>query len=91
MAADTGAPDETFDLTSEDPAAVRKFLSDRGWGDGLPIVVPTKSRVDEFLALADADPEELIGIIPPRLGQGTNRVIAVNAVMASMALGMTVR
>ncbi|MAG33069.1 MAG: hypothetical protein CL908_19495 [Deltaproteobacteria bacterium] len=71
-----------FELPSEDPATVRAYLESRGWGDGLPIVVPTRARVDEFLAQARVDADELVGIIPPRLGQATNRVIAINAVMA---------
>jgi len=73
---------DVFELTSEDPAEVRRLLAERGWGDGLPIVVPTEKRVEEFLTAVDCDPDDLIGIIPPRLGEASERIIAVNAVMA---------
>ena len=71
-----------FELPSEDPTEVREFFTSRGWGDGLPVVVPTKARVDAFFENNDFDPDELVGIIPPRQGEATNRVIAINAVMA---------
>ncbi len=73
---------ERFELTSEDPAEIRQLLAERGWGDGLPVVVPTEKRVDEFLAGLECDPDDLVGIIPPRLGEASERIIAVNAVMA---------
>ncbi|MBJ19888.1 MAG: hypothetical protein GY910_05605 [bacterium] len=71
-----------FELPSEDPTEIREFLTSRGWGDGLPVVVPTKARVDAFFEHNDFDPDELVGILPPRQGEATNRVIAINAVMA---------
>ncbi|MBW2232313.1 MAG: hypothetical protein JRH17_18155 [Deltaproteobacteria bacterium] len=73
---------EGFELTSEDPSEVRRLLAERGWGDGLPIVVPTEKRVAEFLAAVECDPDALVGILPPRLGEATERIVAVNAVMA---------
>jgi hypothetical protein len=78
------APDdhEGFELLSEDPGEVRRAFLERGWGDRLPIVAPTAERVEEVLGAGPKDPDELIGIIPPRLGQATRRLVAVNAVMA---------
>lgn len=79
------ADSDCFELASEDPEIVRALLAERGWGDGLPIVVPTRERVEAFLgheANVDIDPDELVGIIPPRQGEASNRAIAVNAVMA---------
>jgi hypothetical protein len=74
---------EGFELLSEDPGEVRRAFLERGWGDGLPIVAPTAERVEQMLGPgSNKDPDELIGIIPPRLGQATRRLIAVNAVMA---------
>src|SRR6266516_942920 len=42
----------------------------RGVTDGLPVVPPTRGRV------------ELIGLVPPNYGRATVEKIAVNAVMA---------
>ena len=59
----------------------RLFLL-RGWGDGLPLIVPTPERVEKMLEGADYDPDEVIARIKPLDGQATVRKIAVNAVMA---------
>lgn len=54
-----------------------------GWGDGLPLVPPTVDRVEKMLAgLGDVDPDEVITTLPPRFGEATRRLIAVNAVLA---------
>ena len=55
----------------------------RGWTDGLPIVPPTEERVQAMLeGMPWRGAEELISIVPPRMGAATMRHIAVNAVMA---------
>ena len=53
-----------------------------GWTDGLPVVPPVASRVAAFIAAAGLAPDEVIGVIPPRMGIATAEKIAVNAVMA---------
>ena len=58
------------------------FFAERGWSDGLPVVAPTRDRVDRMLDESGADPEEVIGPVPV-----SNRILdmstlAVNAVMA---------
>ena len=73
---------EGFELASEEPEEVRRVLAERGLGDGLPIVVPTRERVERFLARSGADPDAVVGILPPRLGRATERVVAINALMA---------
>lgn len=52
------------------------------WTDGLPIVPPTRARVDRFLAECDRDASEVIGILPPEQREATVESVAVNAVMA---------
>jgi hypothetical protein len=88
-AAGTDAPIEggfeTVELADESPEALFALLHDRGWGDGLPIVAPTPERVDAMLAAHDANPDEVIALVPPRDGVATLRAIAVNAVMAGCA------
>ncbi|MYW00544.1 hypothetical protein [Streptomyces sp. SID3343] len=61
---------------------VYAWLEERGWGDGLPVVPPTRERVEAMLTAYEGDPDEVIGALPPRLGEATPRVLAVNAVMA---------
>ena len=68
---------------ADDPDAVQELYESRGWGDGLPLVPPTIERVDAMLAGAGvADPDEVVATLPPRSGQATHRMIAVNAVLA---------
>jgi hypothetical protein len=55
---------------------------DQGWTDGLPIIPATPEAVQRFIAASGHLAEEVIGIIPPRKGQATVEVLAVNAVMA---------
>jgi hypothetical protein len=50
--------------------------------DGLPIIPPTRDRVIKFLDYTDRNPDDLIGILPPRQGNAIVEKIAVNAVMA---------
>jgi len=50
--------------------------------DGLPIIPPTRSRVDKFLKYSDLKPDEIIGVLPPKRGKATLEKTAINAVMA---------
>ena len=70
------------DVADESPEALFALLAERGWGDGLPLVAPTETRVDAMLATYGGDPDEVIGVVPPRDGEATPRTIAANAVMA---------
>jgi hypothetical protein len=54
----------------------------RGWTDGLPIIPPTRERVQEMLKATGLPPEHPVGIIELMKGQATVEKIAVNAVMA---------
>lgn len=75
--------DELLDVADDSPDAVLELYAARGWGDGLPLVAPTPARVDAMLAaLGDVDPDEVIATLPPRGGEATRRVIAINAVLA---------
>ncbi|HTD90706.1 MAG TPA: UGSC family (seleno)protein, partial [Burkholderiales bacterium] len=62
---------------------INNYFYEQGWTDGLPIVPPTESRVAAMLAgMLGRDADELISIVPPKMGRATLRQIAVNAVMA---------
>jgi hypothetical protein len=59
----------------------RAFL-EYGWSDGFPIVPATEPKVEEMLKTTKWNPEEVITILEPGMGQATVRKIAINAVMA---------
>jgi hypothetical protein len=52
----------------------------RGWHDGLPVVPPTRERVDAMLG--GRDPDEPIGEVPPAMGLLTMERLAACAVLA---------
>ncbi len=58
-----------------------RFLQEM-WADGLPIVPPTKERVEWMMTGTDLPPDAVIGEILPRGGIATVETLAVNLVMA---------
>ena len=78
---DFNAPDAPEIIRAPDSLdAVDRLFYRRGWTDGLPIIPPTPER---YRALLGAfDPEELIGLVEPRLGRATIGKVIANAVMA---------
>jgi len=71
-----------FEIEDDDPRAVLDAYADHGWGDGLPLVAPTAERVEKMLARTAGDPDEVLGVLPPRFGRVTRRLVAINAVLA---------
>ncbi|MCB2058881.1 MAG: hypothetical protein KDE55_24295 [Novosphingobium sp.] len=65
-----------------DIEAFTRFSLEEGWGDGLPLIPPTESRVRTFLAENDRYPDEVIASLPPSNAECTVEKIAINAVMA---------
>ena len=59
-----------------------QFAMEKGWGDGLPLIPPTESRVRSFLAENDRYPDEVIAHLPPSRAECTVEKIVINAVMA---------
>jgi hypothetical protein len=55
-------------------------MFERGWTDGLPVIPPTRSRVDAMLA--GRDPSELLGEMPPAMARVTLERVAACAVLA---------
>jgi hypothetical protein len=53
-----------------------------GWSDGLPIIPPTRARVEAFLAVGGHDPWKQLGIAKSSGRDMTVWSVAVNAVMA---------
>jgi hypothetical protein len=62
--------------------AVLAYFVEHGWSDGLPVVPPTPARVEAMLAGIDAEPDLVVGKIPPLWGEATVEKVAINAVMA---------
>ena len=54
----------------------------RGWSDGLPVVPPTPERVLRMLGGTTRAADEVLGLMPPDLGECTVEKVAINAVLA---------
>src|SRR6266446_1460073 len=68
------------DVTQDDPI---ETLYERGVTDGLPVVPPTRQRVERMLAGAPwRRRDELIGLLGPQMGRATVEKVAINTVMA---------
>jgi len=61
---------------------VNKLFYGRGWTDGMPIIPPTEERVSKMIERWGFDPQEVVGLVPPRQGEASIEKIAVNAIMA---------
>ena len=60
----------------------QEAMFDRGWSDGLPLVLPTAERVAAMLAGTSRTPDEVVANVAPDLADCTVEKAAVNAVMA---------
>jgi len=58
---------------------------DKGVTDGLPVVPPTRERVERMLSGTTRDRSELVGEVAPNYGRATVEKIAVNAVPARLS------
>ncbi|MCH9675228.1 MAG: hypothetical protein K0U93_27550, partial [Gammaproteobacteria bacterium] len=88
----TREPDQDF--TESQPSAgdivsegtfdeINAHFYEQRWSDGLPIVPPTRDRVEAFIAHTDLAPEHRIGVLMPAGCAATVHNVAVNAVMAN--------
>jgi hypothetical protein len=65
-----------------DVVAFTEFANSHGWGDGLPLIPPTETRVQEYIVAGQRFPDETIAILPPLRAEATAEKLAINAVMA---------
>ncbi len=72
---------ETLHVEGDYDAAC-DVIEQKGWSDGLPVVLPTTERVRAMLQYCDRPWETPIGKIAPRYGHATPIRLAANAVMA---------
>ena len=70
---------DSMDQAIED---FNQLFLDNMWSDGLPLIAPTRERVEWMLTGTSRKPGEVIGTIAPRNGTATIEKIAINAVMA---------
>ncbi len=68
--------------TPDDLDAINRLYRERQWSDGLPIVPPTRARVDAMVAAAGRPRDALVARLAPAFGAATVEGIAINAVMA---------
>jgi hypothetical protein len=61
---------------------MEKYFLQHGWGDGLPLIPPTREAIDEMLEGTELSPDYSVGLVEPGGGEATIEKIAVNAVMA---------
>ena len=76
------AASETVADGSDVEAEVNDLFYRRGWTDGLPIVAPTRQRVEKMLQGTGLDPKFVVATLDPMGGEATVEKIAINAVMA---------
>jgi hypothetical protein len=86
---ETGRVEEVAPSARSHPAAIALDEDDvfaefvrREWCDGLPVVPPTRQRVDAMLAAGRAAGGDSLGLMPPLWREATLEKLAVNAVMA---------
>jgi len=61
---------------------VNKLFFKKGWSLGLPIIPPTPERVAKMLKGTSRKPDEVVWVVPPRMGLLTIELVAVHAAMA---------
>jgi hypothetical protein len=63
-------------------SSMEKYFLQHGWGDGLPLIPPTREAVEEMLEGTELSPDYSVGLVEPGGGEATIEKIAINAVMA---------
>jgi hypothetical protein len=63
-------------------ADLNQMFFKKGWSLGLPIIPPTPKAVKAMLKKTSRKPEEVVWIVPPRMGKLTVELVAVIGVMS---------
>ena len=71
-----------MDATPAGLDAVNRFLAERDWSDGLPVMPPTPAAVEQMLKGTRRQPQDVLMVMEPGFGLATVEKIAINAVMA---------
>ena len=73
---------EVETATSGDHIDLVEWYFQQGWTDGLPVVPPTPATVAAMVEALGGDAERLETRVPPRWGNLTREVLAINLVLA---------
>ena len=79
VAAEPALKDIVFEGSFDE---INRYFYENLWSDGLPIVPPTRERIEAFLEFIDRDPGEVLGTLLPDNRAATIWNTAVNGVMA---------
>jgi hypothetical protein len=71
-----------MDETPDGLDAVNRFLAERDWSDGLPVIPPIPAAVEQMLRGTRRQPQDVLMVMEPGFGLATVEKIAINAVMA---------
>jgi len=72
---------DSIEVVDDTEAYYALSLAER-WGDGAPLVPPTDERIQALLAQTPLAPDHVLGKLPPRHGDATVELAAINAAMA---------
>jgi len=75
------ADQEVIDIGDMDVEAFNEYANQQGWGDGMPLFVPTEAKVAKFVETVRGD-NRPYPPVPPRQIVPTLQSLAANAVMA---------
>ncbi len=78
----TSPPPASPTIGAVDQIDLVEWYFEQGWTDGLPVVPPTPEAVAAMVAALGGDPNHLEARVPPRWGNLTREVLAVNLVLA---------
>ena len=62
--------------------ALNEMFYEKGWSLGLPIIPPTPEAVEAMLRYTTRRPEEVVWVVPPRMGILTVELVAALGVMS---------
>lgn len=74
--------DSTWPPSGDGVIALVEECHRAGWTDGLPVVPPTRERVDLMLGGWQDRRDDAIAVVPPGMGEATLEAIASNCVLA---------
>ncbi len=74
--------EDEINISKETPEEIVQYFEAQGWSDGLPIIPPTESKVNEFFKYTPYSKDTVIAVIPPGYRRATVQNIAVIGTMA---------
>src|SRR5262245_32435675 len=67
-----------MDATPAGLDAVNRFLVERDWSDGLPVIPPTPAAVEQMLKGTRRQPQDVLMVMEPGFGLASVEKIAIN-------------